>query len=762
MIRALGNSVISSKYGMAQRRIIKQSYLHKSSLAAINVQEFVQQGYQPYKGDDSFLSFATERTKLILEKVNGLLKQEVSKGVLDVDASTPSTITAFPPGYIDKNNELIVGLQTDKPLKRAIKPLGGVNMVKSALHAYNYAMDPNIEKLYTKVRKTHNAGVFDVYTKEMRQARKSGILTGLPDGYGRGRIIGDYRRVPLYGVDVLIEHKKQDLAKQLNRVMDEETIRLREEVQEQIRALQELKEMASQYGHDIGRPAQNSKEAVQWLYYAYLGAVKEQDGAAMSLGRIDAFLDIYFDKDLQEGIITEKEVQELIDDFVIKLRITRQLRTPEYNSLFAGDPTWATIALGGTDANGLPMVTKTSFRFLNTLYTLGPSPEPNITVLWNNNFPESFKEFCAQVSIDTSSIQYENDGLMSNIFGSDYGIACCVSAMRIGKDMQFFGARCNMPKLLLYVLNEGRDEISGEQVGPKFSSLQNKKAHLEYEDVITKLEKGMDWLASLYCNTMNVIHYMHDKYNYEKLEMALHDTEVRRLLAFGISGLSVITDSLSAIKHAKVTPIYDERGIISDFSIEGDYPKYGNDNDSVDEIAKYVVSTFHNKLCSQHTYRKSIPTLSILTITSNIIYGTMTGSTPDGRKKFEYYPPGGNPVANRETSGALASLNTLAKIPYDACLDGISNTFSITPSTLGKTKNIQIQNLTALLDGYFEKNGHHINVNVFNKETFHDAMKHPEKYPHLTVRISGYAVHFAKLTPKQQEEFINRTFHEIM
>jgi formate C-acetyltransferase len=762
MMKILGNRMFATKHIMLSKHYQKQTYFHKSSLAAINVQDFVQKGYDPYKGDDSFLSYATERTKLVLEKVNSLLKQEVAKGVLDVDPSTPSTITAFPPGYIDKENELIVGLQTDKPLKRAIKPLGGINMVKSALRAYNYDIDPNIEKLYTKDVKTHNAGVFDAYTGEMRKARKSGILTGLPDGYGRGRIIGDYRRVPLYGVDMLIESKKQDLNTTLNRVMDEETIRLREEVQEQIRSLNELKDMAAQYGHDIGRPAKDSKEAVQWLYYAYLGAVKEQDGAAMSLGRIDAFLDIYFEKDLQAGVITEKEVQELIDDFVIKLRITRQLRTPEYNSLFAGDPTWATIALGGTDINGLPMVTKTSFRFLNTLYTLGPSPEPNITVLWNNNFPDGFKEFCAQVSIDTSSIQYENDALMSNIFGSDYGIACCVSAMRIGKDMQFFGARCNMPKLLLYVLNEGRDEISGEQVGPKFAPLQDKTAPLDYDDIVKRLDKGMDWLASLYCNTMNVIHFMHDKYNYEKLEMALHDTEVRRLLAFGISGLSVITDSLSAIKHARVTPIYDQRGIISDFSIEGDYPKYGNDEDQVDELAKYIVSSFHNKLCSQYTYRKSIPTLSILTITSNIIYGSMTGSTPDGRKKFEFYPPGGNPVANRETSGALASLNTLAKLPYESCLDGISNTFSITPSTLGKTRDTQTHNLTALLDGYFEKKGHHINVNVFNKETFYDAMKHPEKYPHLTVRISGYAVHFAKLTPKQQEEFINRTFHEMM
>lgn len=761
-MRMLGKAVLRSKYTMLPRMNPKKLSYHKTSLGAINVQEFVQKEYEPYKGDDSFLALATQRTKSIMTKINALLKDEVAKGVLDVDASIPSSITAFPPGYIDKDNEIIVGLQTDKPLKRAIKPLGGVNMVKSALRAYDYIIDPNVELLYTKVRKTHNAGVFDAYTKQMRQARKSGILTGLPDGYGRGRIIGDYRRVPLYGVDVLIESKKKDLNGQLNRVMDEETIRLREEVQEQIRSLQELKEMAAQYGHDIGKPAQNSREAVQWLYYAYLGAVKEQDGAAMSLGRIDAFLDIYFEKDLQEGTITEKEVQELIDDFVIKLRITRQLRTPEYNNLFAGDPTWATIALGGTDVNGLPMVTKTSFRFLNTLYTLGPSPEPNITVLWNNNFPEGFKEFCAQVSIDTSSIQYENDALMSNIFGSDYGIACCVSAMRIGKDMQFFGARCNMPKLLLYVLNEGRDEISGEQVGPKFSPLKDKTSPLDYDEVLAKFEEGMDWLASLYCNTMNVIHYMHDKYNYEKLEMALHDTEVRRLLAFGISGLSVITDSLSAIKHAKVKPIYNEAGVLSDFTIEGDYPKYGNDDDRVDEIAKYVVNSFHKRLCAQHTYRNSIPTLSILTITSNIIYGSMTGSTPDGRKKFEFYPPGGNPVANRETSGALASLNTLAKIPYDSCLDGISNTFSITPSTLGKTRDIQIHNLTSLLDGYFEKNGHHINVNVFNKATFYDAMKHPEKYPHLTVRISGYAVHFAKLTPKQQEEFINRTFHEMM
>ena len=759
----LVRNIIQSNKRLLPRCLSRKAYIHNAAFAPLqDVRDYVQQKHTPYNGDDTFLSVATQRTKSIMNKINVLLQQEVQKGVLDVDGSVPSTITAFPPGYIDKDNEVIVGLQTDKPLKRAIKPLGGINMVKNALQAYKYELDPEVEKLYTQVRKTHNAGVFDVYTKEMRVARKNGILTGLPDGYGRGRIIGDYRRVPLFGVNKLIEQKQHDLQVLLNRVMDEETIRLREEVQEQIRSLQELKAMALSYGHDISGPATNSKEAVQWLYYAYLGAVKEQDGAAMSVGRIDAFLDTYFEEDLKKGTITETEVQELIDQFVIKLRITRQLRTPEYNNLFAGDPTWATIALGGSDITGQPMVTKTTYRFLNTLYTLGPSPEPNITVLWNNKFPEYFKRFCAKVSIDTSSIQYENDMLMSNIFGSDYGIACCVSAMRIGKDMQFFGARCNMPKLLLYVLNEGRDEITGDQVGPKFAPLQNRNAPLDYDDVKTRLDKGMEWLASLYCNTMNVIHYMHDKYNYERLEMALHDTEVRRLLAFGISGLSVLSDSLSAIKHAKVTPIYDDRGIISDFVIVGDYPKYGNDDDRVDDIAKDIVQAFSGKLQKQYTYRNSIPTLSILTITSNIIYGSMTGSTPDGRKKFEYYPPGGNPVANRETSGALASLNTLAKIPYSACLDGISNTFSITPSTLGKSRDIQVSNLTSLLDGYFEQQGHHINVNVFNKETFYDAIKHPEKYPHLTVRISGYAVHFAKLTPKQQEEFINRTFHDMM
>jgi formate C-acetyltransferase len=735
---------------------------HIPIFASLNVQQYIQDNYKSYKGDESFLSPATDRTLGILNKVHDLMKEETAKGILDVDPATSSSITAFPPGFIDKPNELILGLQTDKPLKRAIKPLGGVNMVRSALNSYNYEMDEKVAELYTKVRKTHNTGVFDAYTADMRKARKSGILTGLPDGYGRGRIIGDYRRVPLFGVNALTNHKKDDLKNLLNRVMDEETIRLREEVQEQIRSLEELKEMAMGYGHDIGRPAENSYEAVQWLYYAYLGAIKEQDGAAMSLGRIDAFLDVYFEKDLASGDITEQQAQELVDDFVIKLRITRQLRTPEYNNLFAGDPTWATLALGGSDTYGESMVTKTTYRFLNTLYNLGPAPEPNITILWNNNHPSAFKKFCAKASIDTSSIQYENDMLMKPLFGPDYGIACCVSAMNIGKDMQYFGARCNLPKLLLYVLNEGRDEITGEQVGPKFPPLDSKITPLDFYDVMDRFDKGMDWLATLYCNTMNIIHYMHDKYNYERLEMALHDTEVRRLLAFGMSGLSVVADSLSAIKHSHVFPVYDEGGLICDFIIEGDYPKYGNDDDRVDTIAKNIVETFYGKLAKQHTYRNSIPTLSILTITSNIIYGGMTGSTPDGRKKGEYYPPGGNAVANREISGALASLNSIAKIPYTACLDGISNTFSITPTTLGKSREVQVENLTALLDGYFEKQGHHINVNVFNKQTFYDAMKHPEKYPHLTVRISGYAVHFSKLTPKQQEEFINRTFHEMM
>lgn len=728
----------------------------------IDVAKYVAENYKPYHGDAKFLAPASEKTKKLWAQLEDLIHLEVEKGVLDVDPKVPSTITAFPPGYINKDLEVIVGLQTDKPLKRAIKPMGGINMVKAALEAYGFQPDLEVERIYTSIRKTHNSGVFDAYTDEMRAARKAGILTGLPDGYGRGRIIGDYRRIALYGVDKLMEAKKIDLKKNLLGVMDEEKIRLREEVTEQIRALKDLKAMAATYGHDIGRPAQNAREAVQWVYYGYLGAVKQQDGAAMSLGRIDAFLDTYFEKDLATGVLTEEEAQEIIDQFVMKLRIVRQLRTPEYNALFAGDPTWVTATLGGLDEQGKPMVTKTSFRILNTLYNLGPAPEPNLTILWDEKLPQNFKDFCSKVSLDTSSIQYESDSMMSKLFGSDYSIACCVSAMRVGKDMQFFGARANLPKLLLYTLNQGRDEVSGDQVGPKYAPIDPSKP-LEFEDVKARLEKGMEWLAGLYCNTMNVIHYMHDKYDYESLQMALHDTYVRRLLAFGISGLSVVADSLSAIKHAKVTPIVDERGIISDFKVEGEFPKYGNDDDRADSLAEWVAQTFSNKLNKQHTYRNSIPTLSVLTITSNVVYGKKTGSTPDGRKKGEPFAPGANPLHGRDCTGALASLNSVAKIPYTYCLDGVSNTFSLIPQVLGKgTEQQRASNLSAILDGYFNKGGHHVNINVLNREMLMDAVEHPDKYPNLTIRVSGYAVHFSKLTREQQLEVIARTFHDTM
>lgn len=732
--------------------------------AGIDVGKYVQDNYKYYEGDASFLARPTERTKRLWSRLEDLISQEIEKGILGVDPSLPSTIDAFPAGYIDKDAELIKGLQTDQPLKRAIKPLGGVGMVKAALEAYGYQMDPTVLHVYSNVRKTHNAGVFDAYTNEMRAARKSGILTGLPDGYGRGRIIGDYRRVALYGVDALVQAKQKDLKDSLVGVMDEETIRLREEVCEQIRALKELKDMAARYGDDISKPARNAREAVQWVYYAYLGAVKEQDGAAMSLGRVDAFLDTYFEKDLADGTLNESQCQELIDDLVMKLRIVRQLRTPEYNALFAGDPTWVTAVLGGSDATGKPMVTKTAYRILNTLYNLGPAPEPNLTILWNDKLPQNFKNFCSKVSLDTSSIQYESDIMMSKLFGSDYAIACCVSAMRCGKDMQFFGARANLPKLLLYVMNQGRDEITGEQIGPKFPSLSTGPAALDCHEVKDKLESGMLWLAGLYTNTMNIIHFMHDKYNYEALQLALHDTHIRRLLAFGISGLSVVADSLSAIKYAKVYPIQDpSTGLITDFKIEGDFPKYGNDDDRADEMAKWVASTFHQKLTEQKPYRNSVPTLSILTITSNVVYGKKTGSTPDGRKKGQPFAPGANPLHGRDENGILASLNSVAKLPYLECLDGVSNTLSLVPQVLGKGgEEDRHKNLSGILDGYFLNGGHHVNVNVLSKAMLQDAMENPEKYPNLTIRVSGYAVHFAKLTRDQQLEVIARTFHEMM
>jgi len=736
-----------------------------SSKPTIDVSGFIAANYTPYTGDGSFLQGPTKRTLSLLETLKPLYKLEHEKGVLDVDVSTPSSIIAFPPGYIDEKLELIKGLQTDKPLKRSIKPAGGVNIVKTALESYGYTLDPAVARTYSPaVRKTHNAGVFDVYTPEMKLARKSGILSGLPDGYGRGRIIGDYRRVALYGVDALIAAKHEDL-KHLGGSMTEEVIRLREEVREQVRALEELKAMAAGYGDDVSRPARTAREAVQWLYYAYLGSVKEQDGAAMSLGRIDAFLDVYFERDLASGALTEQAAQELVDDLVIKLRIVRHLRTPEYNALFAGDPTWVTASLGGMDAaSGRPLVTKTTFRILHTLYTLGPSPEPNITVLWSARLPEAFKRFSSRVAVDTSSIQFENDDLMGAVFNSsDYAIACCVSGMRVGKDMQFFGARTNLPKLLLYTLNGGRDEMSGEQVGPKFPPLRTGAGPLDFDEVFERyVGEGMDWLVNLYCNTMNVIHYMHDKYNYERLQLALHDTDVRRLLAFGISGLSVASDSLSAIKHAKVTPVLDARGIATEFKVEGDYPKYGNDDPRVDGIARELVVRFSEKLQKQRTYRGSQPTLSVLTITSNVVYGRATGGTPCGRRAGEPYGPGANAFMYRERSGALAALGTISKLPYAACLDGISNTFSVVPSVLGKTPEAREENLASILDGYFRAGGHHINVNVFDKDLFLEASRHPENFPNLTVRISGYACHWRSLTEQQKAEFLTRTFHGSM
>ena len=744
------------------------------SLSTIDVAGYIKKHVTPFIDEPTFLKGPTERTLALLSEIQLLAGEEQKKGILDVDPNIPSTIIAFPPGYIGKKeNELIVGLQTDKPLKRSIKPQGGVGIVQMALESYGYKMNPQIKAIYSSIRKTHNAGVFDVYTDEMRAARKAGILTGLPDGYGRGRIIGDYRRVALYGIDALIESKCEELKSTLIGIMDEKNIQTREEVSDQIKALKDLKTMAASYGYDISNPATNSHEAVQWLYFAYLGAIKEQDGAAMSIGRIDGFLDIYFEKDLKAGVITEQHAQELIDDLVLKCRLVRQLRAPEYNALFSGDPSWVTMSIGGILDDAIPLVTKTTYRILNTLYNLGPAPEPNITVLWSKELPEHFKQYCARVSIDTSSIQYENDDTMRNKFGHDYAIACCVSAMRLGKDMQYFGARCNLPKLLLYTLNHGKDEISGAQIGPDFQPPQENApwrqglkglpmragSPLDYDLVKESFEEGVKWLTYLYCNTMNVIHYMHDKYNYEKVQMALHDTDVNRLLAFGISGLSVVTDSLSAIKHAKVYPIYDDKGIIVDFRIEGEFPRYGNDCDDVDDIAKWVVTTVNSNLQKQTTYRNAKPTLSVLTITSNVVYGKMTGTTPDGRKSGEWFSPGANPSHGAETSGALASLNSVAKIPYSDCQDGISNTFTIVPTTLGKDEASKTHNLVNVLNGYFKKGGFHLNVNVIHREVLLDAIDHPEKYPNLTIRVSGYAVHFNKLTPTQQQEVIARTFH---
>ncbi|WP_226676777.1 formate C-acetyltransferase [Mesobacillus jeotgali] len=726
----------------------------------INVRDFILKNFSEYTGDSSFLESATEETLQLWQQVMELTKQERDNGgVLDMDTKVVSTITSHGPGYLDQTKEKVVGFQTDKPFKRSMQPFGGIRMAKAACEAYGYELDKEVEKIFTDFRKTHNQGVFDVYTKEMLQARKAGIITGLPDAYGRGRIIGDYRRVALYGVDFLMEQKKKDHG-MTSSVMTEETMRLREEISEQYRSLNELKQLAQSYGYDISKPASNAVEAFQWVYFAYLAAIKEQNGAAMSLGRVATFLDIYIERDLQNGTLTEKEAQEIVDHFVMKLRLVKFARTPDYNELFSGDPTWVTESIGGMAHNGQSLVTKNSFRFLHTLDNLGPAPEPNLTVLWSPALPENFKKYCAEMSIKTSSIQYENDDLMRCEYGDDYGIACCVSAMEIGKQMQFFGARANLAKALLYAINGGVDEKLKIQVAPALSPITSDV--LDYKEVMEKFDNVMEWLAGLYINTLNVIHYMHDKYSYERIEMALHDTEVLRTMATGIAGLSVVADSLSAIKHAKVNVIRDENGIAVDFETEGDFPKYGNNDDRVDSIAVELVKNFMTKLRKHPTYRNSVHTMSILTITSNVVYGKKTGNTPDGRRAGEPFAPGANPMHGRDTKGTLASLSSVAKLPYNYAMDGISNTFSIVPKALGKDADSRTNNLVSILDGYAIKDGHHLNVNVFNRETLLNAMEHPEEYPQLTIRVSGYAVNFIKLTREQQMDVINRTFHETM
>ncbi|WP_282942736.1 formate C-acetyltransferase [Paenibacillus sp. RC67] len=724
----------------------------------IDVKDFIDHNLSPYTGDEAFLAGPTEATVSLWQRIRELMKQETANGgVLDVDVNTISTITSHAPGFIDKEKEQIVGLQTDAPLKRSVQPFGGIRMVIDACEAYGFELPEDIIRVFTNIRKTHNQGVFDAYTTEMRTARKAGIITGLPDAYGRGRIIGDYRRVALYGVDRLIVAKKQELLQLEVDAMSEEVIRDREELSEQIASLRELKQMAASYGCDISRPAVSAKEAVQWLYFAYLGAIKEQNGAAMSLGRVSSFLDIYIERDLEEGRLTEEAAQELMDHFVMKLRLVKFLRTPDYNELFSGDPTWVTESIGGMAMDGTTRVTRNSFRLLHTLYNLGPAPEPNLTVLWSPRLPEAFKAYCAKVSIETSSIQYENDDLMLSQFGDDYGIACCVSAMRIGKQMQFFGARANLAKALLYAINGGVDEKLGIQVGPTLAPILSET--LTYAEVMSKYDIMLDWLAKLYMNTLNVIHYMHDKYSYERLEMALHDKDILRTMACGIAGLSVVTDSLSALKYTKVRPIRNEQGIAVDFEIEGDYPQYGNNDERVDRIAVELTEAFLSKLRKHKTYRNALTTMSVLTITSNVVYGKKTGSTPDGRKAGEPFAPGANPMHGRDRKGALASLASVAKIPYESCLDGISNTFSIIPKALGKEEQARVNNLVSVLDGYSATGGHHLNVNVFDREHLLDAMEHPENYPQLTIRVSGYAVNFIKLTREQQLDVIHRTFH---
>lgn len=726
----------------------------------IDVRDFIMKNFTLYEGNENFLVGPTADTNNLWKQVMELTKKERENGgVLDMDTSIVSTITSHGPGYLNQAQERIVGFQTDAPFKRSLQPFGGIRMAINSAKAYGFEIDEEVERTFTHYRKTHNQGVFDAYTPEMKAARSAGIITGLPDAYGRGRIIGDYRRVALYGVDRLIEDKQTELAiAGGNGVMSENIIRDREELSEQIHALGELKQMAKTYGYDISKPAATAHEAFQWLYFAYLAAIKEQNGAAMSLGRVSTFLDIYIERDIRNGILTEEKAQELVDHFVMKLRLVKFARTPEYNELFSGDPTWVTESIGGMAIDGRPLVTKNSFRFLHTLDNLGPAPEPNLTVLWSVNLPEYFKKYCAKVSIQTSSIQYENDDLMREHFGDDYGIACCVSAMRIGKHMQFFGARVNLAKALLYAINGGIDEVSTKQVGPKYEPIRSE--YLQYEEVVEKYDDMLEWLAGLYVNTLNVIHYMHDKYSYERIEMALHDKNVLRTMACGIAGLSVVADSLSAIKHSKVKTIRNEAGIAIDFEIEGDYPQYGNNDARVDDIAVGLVKSFMNKIKKHKTYRDAVPTQSVLTITSNVVYGKMTGNTPDGRKAGEPFAPGANPLHGRDKKGALASLSSVAKLPYDDSLDGISNTFSVVPNALGKDEEMRKSNLVGMLDGYAMKGGHHLNINVFDRKTLLDAMEHPEEYPQLTIRVSGYAVNFIKLTREQQIDVIHRTFHE--
>ena len=726
----------------------------------VNVRDFIQKNYKNYEGDESFLEGTTKKTDKVWAHCTDLLKEELKKHVLDIDVDHMAGINAFASGYINEEDNVIVGLQTDAPLKRIVNPYGGIRMVYQELDAYGYKLNPTVDKYFNEFRKTHNQGVFDAYTDEIKKARHAGLLTGLPDAYGRGRIIGDYRRVALYGIDFLMAEKKKDFESLLG-PMNNELIQLREDVSMQYRALDQIKKMAQSYGFDISNPAHNAKEAVQWNYFGYLAAVKENNGAAMSLGRGDAFFDIYFERDLKEGTITEKEIQEIIDQFVIKLRLVRHLRTPDYDELFSGDPTWVTCAIGGIGEDGRSMVTKTSYRILHTLTNLDTAPEPNMTVLWSVNLPETFKKYCSKMSIETDAIQYENDDVMRPIYGDDYAIACCVSAMREGKDMQFFGARCNLAKTLLYSMNGGIDEMIGMKVLDSFNKMTDEV--LDYDKVMKEYFRAIEKVAEIYSNAMNIIHYMHDKYAYEASQMALHDTHVRRLMAYGVAGLSVVADSLSAIKYAKVKPIRNEEGIMVDFEIEGDYPKYGNDDDRVDNIAKEVLEKMYQELSKHKCYRGAYPTLSVLTITSNVVYGNKTGATPDGRKKGVPFAPGANPMHGRDASGAIASLNSVAKLDYASCCrDGISNTFSIVPTSLGHTKEEQTENLVSLLDGYFVQGAHHLNVNVLSRETLIDAMDHPDKYPLLTIRVSGYAVRFNRLTRKQQEEVIARTFHEKM